>query len=162
MEIQNNVVQIYNRIMQIPYELDIDDYYSMQLMAEYIRRIVNIMQRLPQIEVRGRPFFDIAYDINPNIRADEKTIHEVTLYSPEKNMHVWTQRVCEWALHFAALQDSNSQNESLHQSPYESLIVLFEKGGVFTVKGEILIGGGSISTSEWWRRFGSNPIVELS
>jgi hypothetical protein len=132
----------------------------MNLMAEYIRRMA--VSCSPLNVPPSRPFFDLAEIINPDIRADEVTLSKVRHHlSTSKN--VWTPRVCEWAIHFAALQDAMiQQHEMVMESPYEALIVIYEQGGDFTVKSEISICGGTVFMSNWRDQTSPTPIVDLA
>jgi hypothetical protein len=156
--------QMCERILRLKLNSDCPDrdvvIDLMNLMAEYIRRMAVACH--PLNIPPSRPFFDLAEIINPDIRADEATLSKVRQYlSTSKN--VWTPRVCEWALHFAALQDfASQQRELIMESPYEALIIIYEQGGDFIVKSEIWICGGTVFMSEWRDKASPTPIVDLA
>jgi len=154
--------KISHRILHLTFSEDCLDYSLRDLVSEYIRRMAIICKPLG---IRRRhPFFDVAEIINPEIRANFKDLEKLNTHFKKMNhpiLHnVWTPRICEWSLHFASLQDSCSPILEL-QSPYEPLIVLYERHGSFIVKHEILIDGGSMPIADWWNRDDPNPIVDL-
>jgi hypothetical protein len=152
--------QMCERILRLKLTNDCIDRYLMYLMAEYIRRMAVACKpfKMPPC----RPFFDLAEIINPNVRADEATLSKVRQHL-SISINVWTPRVCEWALHFAALQDAMAQqHEPVMESPYEALIIIYEQGGNFNVKGEIWICGGEMFMANWRDQASADPFVDLA
>jgi hypothetical protein len=152
--------QMCKRILSLKLTNDCIDHYLMDLMAEYIRRMAVACK--PFNMPPCRPFFDLAEIINPNVRADEATLSKVRQHL-SISVNVWTPRVCEWALHFAALQDAMAQqHEMVMESPYEALIIIYEQGGDFNVRNEIWISGGEMFTLNWRDKASPTPIVDLA
>jgi hypothetical protein len=154
--------KVLERILNLPFEKDYLDSSVIDLMREYIRRMAIICKPLG---IRSRnPFFDVAEMVNPEVRANPQDLEKVSAYIKEKThpifYNVHTVRVCEWALHFAALQDENG-GSSIIESPYEPLIVIYERNGSFSVKGEIMLGVADMQIADWWNRNDPNPIVNL-
>lgn len=159
MTVQRNADIMCKRILSIPLTGDELDDEFFDLMREYVRRVALGQQALKVTQTR--PFFDIAEKINPKIRADSEMLnglHEHFRDVPNP----WMQRIGEWALHFATLQDSLVTYCFNLPAPYEPLIVLFERGGTFTIKHEgILLNGGTMSIRDWQEQTSSTPIIRL-
>ncbi len=154
--------KILERILSLPFDEASVDLSLIVLMREYIRRMAIICK---PFSIRSRnPFFDVAEIINPAVRASPQDLEKVSTYIKEKTHPIFynehTVRVCEWALHFAALQDEDGAPSDL-QSPYEALILLYEQSGTFSVKGEIMLSAGDMAIADWWNRDDPNPIVDL-
>lgn len=150
-----------SRILKLDFNDDCLDISLRLLVLEYMRRAAIICKDFDLRE--SRPFFDIAQAVNPTIRANFKDLERMDTHF-KKTTHpiyynVWTYRICEWALHFSALQD-HCPNLSI-QSPYDPLITLYERHGSFVMKNEILIDGGGISITNWRDRDYPDPILDL-
>jgi hypothetical protein len=155
------VEKMYSRILTLTWTEEVpevDTWSLMDLMAEYIRRMAIQCQQNPSF-FENYPFLDLAEKINPNVRADIDMVRAVRNHTAGTK-NVWTPKVCEWALHFAALQDA-SIDEPIIKSPYEPLIRIFELEGDFIVKSEIWICGGTMFLSGWREKASLEPIVNL-
>jgi hypothetical protein len=154
---QNNVEEMYQRILSIPLDGDAFKDEHLYLMLEYMRRVALWQQALKCAE--ARPFFDIADQIDPSIRVDSEMVN--VLHGRFKQ-GVWVGRIGEWALHFAALQDAAKVQHFDLPVPYEPLIVLFEEGGTFTITHEgVLLNGTTMRLSGWTERASSIAVVKL-
>ncbi|GLW64799.1 hypothetical protein Arub01_30430 [Actinomadura rubrobrunea] len=79
------------------------------------------------------PFFDVAALVDPSVRADEEVLAKL-----DKGLPIFlslpTIRFCERALHFATLKRAGKAPSEL-PDPFEPLIVLFERGSLFSSEG---------------------------
>jgi hypothetical protein len=150
----------YHRILALELGNDCLDINLIDLMAEYIRRMSVICQQNPSF-FEKHPFFDLAEKIDPGARADAAMVLTVRNHTA-MTVNVWTPRICEWALHFAALQDKLGDQLTI-KSPYEPLIKIFELEGDFIVKSEIWMCGSTMSLSAWREKvpLSLEPIVDL-
>ncbi|WP_144121454.1 hypothetical protein [Catellatospora sichuanensis] len=96
-----------------------------RLMSEYLRRAALWAQRLDA--ARLWPFFDVAQLIDPGTRADPELVREVCAQAAERGANHLDRRLCEYALHFAALPDPPAGLPD----PFAPLIELYERGGQF-------------------------------
>ncbi|WUU87320.1 hypothetical protein OHA34_22755 [Spirillospora sp. NBC_01491] len=103
------------------------------LMQEFLRRS---SWWAVELESEEWPFFDVARLVDPQVRADEEMIREVT-EDLDSGMGWYERRICAWALHFEALRDAGVALPDLPH-PFEPLIVMFERGS------EISVDGGGI------------------
>ncbi|MFF8900516.1 hypothetical protein ACF082_23945 [Streptomyces lydicus] len=96
---------------------------------EFLRRSAQWARRM---ESPAWPFFDVAEQLNPTIRASAQTVDEVLQSIPMRPSTV--ADTCVWALHFAALRDAGEIPSGL-LDPYETLIDMYELGGGFSLDG---------------------------
>jgi hypothetical protein len=138
----NHVSSTFKRIMNIQWEGSYDRIPSrLALMREYLRRAAWWAEAL---KATPWPFFDIAYEIKRDVRANSTLITQVETHLASKLglTSSLVVRSCEHALHFAALLDSGAQLPKLPdsvQQPFEPLLVMFERGDGFRIEGSGLI-----------------------
>ncbi len=105
--------------------------YHIQLVREYHRRVALWTKALDCTQVGDWPFFDIAYKIDPTVRADDSSIEKVMQHLREINhIHEPARRIYIWALHWSALADTHPEKiENFNLlDPYEPIITAYEKG----------------------------------
>ncbi|MFI6847133.1 hypothetical protein OG535_20295 [Kitasatospora sp. NBC_00085] len=105
----------------------------MSLMREFLRRSALWAQQLGS---DAWPFFDVAALIDPSVRADSDVVERISRSCVQQQSAV--QRSCEWALHFAALEEAGRVPFQL-PNPFEPLVSLFENGGGFALDGTGMI-----------------------
>ncbi|GAA1364716.1 hypothetical protein [Catellatospora chokoriensis] len=106
-----------------------------RLMSEYLRRAALWAQRL---DAAGRwPFFDIAQLVDPGTRADPELVREVYAQVAARGANHLDRRLCEYALHFAALAEPGSALPD----PFAPLIELYERGGQFQQEAGLIYFG---------------------
>ncbi len=127
------------------------------LMKEHLRRMALWAKALER--ERKWPFFDLAAEINPDIRANPDLIRELKRSIPIYPASMW--KTIEWFLQWAEL--SGRQNIPFDlPAPYEPLIVMYERGG--TMKREqsfIDTQGGTVTIRTIEDDLQDKPIVEL-
>lgn len=96
-----------------------------RLMSEYLRRAALWAQRLDA--ARLWPFFDIAQLVDPAARADPELVREVYAQVAARGANHLDRRLCEYALHFAALAEPDAELPD----PFAPLVELYERGGQF-------------------------------
>ncbi|RSN40485.1 hypothetical protein [Actinomadura sp. WAC 06369] len=117
-----------------------------QLLLEYLRRAAiwgreigpltderaALLESLG-ISAHSWPFYDFAAMMNPSVRATAEQLDHLRTAIPY-TFGSPTLHACENALHLATLKDQGLQQGEL-PDPFEPLILLFERGGGFTVDG---------------------------
>lgn len=100
------------------------------LMREYLRRSA-LWSR--ELNSKGWPFFDIAADIDPKVRAEPSIVSGLKEGLPG-GLYPMVVRTCVWSLHFAALRDAGIPIPDL-PDPFEPLILMYERGNGFKLEG---------------------------
>lgn len=95
-----------------------------RLLQEYLRR--SALWRL-ELGRGGWPFYDIALTVAPGVRAPQNVVNR-TLASLSGHGTFYTARTVEWALHFAALKDSELELPDL-ADPFFPLLLVYKRGG---------------------------------
>jgi hypothetical protein len=107
---------------------------QVRLLQEHLRR-----SALWALELRapGWPFYDIAFYIDPGVRAPEPLVREVhESMSGNGSYHVI--KTVEWSLHFSFLEDSGFDLTKF-PDPFTPLILLYERGGMVNLDSTIFI-----------------------
>lgn len=94
------------------------------LFKEYARRMALWAVRLKRAS--DWLFFDVAGALDPQWRADESLVSALHDFLDDKAYLGLMCDVYEWALHWAALRESQSFDLP---DPYEPIILLYERGG---------------------------------
>jgi hypothetical protein len=100
-----------------------------RLLEEHARRVALWRRRFGA----GWYFADLAAVADSSVRASEDVLHRL---HEGVSIHLsgYALRVCEYALHYAALQKAGKCPADL-PDPFEPLIVLFERGSIFSRDG---------------------------
>lgn len=101
------------------------------LMREYLRRAALWADAVDSTEW---PFFDIAAGLDFAVGADDDAMLRAERDLDAKSVGGLVRRMAMAALHFAALRDTGTSLPDL-PDPYEPLILMFERGGGFTLDG---------------------------
>ncbi|MEU4694882.1 hypothetical protein [Actinoplanes sp. NPDC023714] len=112
----------------------------------------------------GGPFFDIAAQVDPAIRADQQVI-DALVEKIAAGRGGWNvKQLTPFLLHWAALRATPGVALPPDlEDPFEPLILLFERGGGFhTEHGEVNLEWKSVSMSGWRDRAGSPPLRSLT
>jgi hypothetical protein len=102
------------------------------LVREYLRRAALWAKALGCTE--HWPFADFALYFAPNRRAPLELVEELKRDLATKPLNAVMRETCEYALHWAALQDDVNGTPAEEYSlpdPYEPLLRLYERGGHF-------------------------------
>lgn len=135
----NHVTALARRIMAIQWTGSYDKNRSrVALLREYLRRAAWWADAM---KTEQYPFFDIAEEINPKVRADPAQVQRVEADLNSKMVGVLARRTCARALHFAALLDAGTKLPKVPGSvaqPFEPLLMMFERGGGFRLEGKLI------------------------
>lgn len=130
------------------------------LMKEHLRRAA-VWAGLLQHTGRW-PFFDIAAAADPAVRADPALVADVQRRLDAVPVSGPALRSCVWALHWAELATVRPDAVAAGPDPYEPLLVMFERGGDFTLSTgsiDVDIAGVPPRTAEEYR--GREPLASL-
>lgn len=167
MEPETKLQQTVKRILATNWDVDYSQSeYHVQLVREYHRRVALWTIALDCKDIENWPFFDIAYKIEPTVRANNHIIEKV-------GKHLWDnnrlgeplRKICIWTLHWNALLDTNPEEIAKFRLPtaYEPMIVAYETGiGIAYDHGFALkIGSRGIGRHNWQHYYKSESYVQL-
>jgi len=130
------------------------------LVREYLRRAALWADRLQMAE--EWPFFDVALQIDPSIRADPEYVTTLRARLTGIPLHPKVKATSEWSLHWAALKAASRTAQFDLPDPYEPLLRMYERGGSFyTEHGFIVIGPASVWKGDWRDHLRPEPVTNL-
>lgn len=106
------------------------------LLREYLRRSAIWAEDLGATD--EWPFFDIAARVDPAVRAPSELVEELADFTSENVPAFKSRKLCEFAVQWAALDDAAPDTARRHVDPFEPLLLLFERGGVFVVENGVV------------------------
>jgi hypothetical protein len=107
------------------------------------------------------PFFDIAERVDPSVRAAPDIISELENYLAHNVGMPSIKQTCRAAVHWAALcADSRVELPDLGD-PYEPILLMYERGGGYSVCQFFDLGGVEVSLGRMVGRLSSKPVVAL-
>ncbi|WP_143086366.1 hypothetical protein [Amycolatopsis saalfeldensis] len=131
-----------------------------RLMVEYLRRAAIWADALDAGD--EWPFLDVAAHLDPNLRADPKTIKqldEISVYIASPQVRI----VVESSLHLATLRDASTAGIPDLPDLYEPLLILFERGGGFGISNNFIdFGIRMVPLKTWQERRNTQPIASLA
>ncbi|WP_435109505.1 hypothetical protein [Nocardiopsis synnemataformans] len=130
-----------------------------RLLQEYLRR--SALWRL-ELGRGGWPFYDIALTVNPGVRAPQNVVDR-TLASLSGHGTFYAAHTVEWALHFAALKDSEQELPDL-ADPFFPLLLVYERGDSVNpdYAGSIEVGGIHVPRGVPERYARTAPLTDFS
>ena len=99
------------------------------LLKEYLRRASLWAKALDCTD--KWPFFDVADQIDPSLRADEAKVEALKRHLAPFPVSRTIRRMCEWFVHWAVVKNSPEVTKIALPDPYDPLILLYERGGDF-------------------------------
>jgi hypothetical protein len=106
------------------------------LMREYLRRSACWAQVYDAGDFW--PFFDIAERVDATIRADADVLGELEDYLSDNVGRPSIGKTCRGAVHWAALRSETTAELPDLDDPYEPLLLMYERGGGFTIESEFI------------------------
>lgn len=109
-----------------------------RLVQEYLRRSALWARDL---RAEGWPFFDVALDVDPEVRAPEEVVARAMAGLPDFATF-YVSRTVEWSLHFAALTDAGAALPDI-PDPFAPLLRVYERGDTvnYTSAGVLEVDG---------------------
>ncbi|GGQ44578.1 hypothetical protein [Couchioplanes azureus] len=149
-----------DRLAAVDWTLRYDRTYSrLLLMSEYLRRAAWWAQHL-QCE-DDWPFFDIAARVCPGIRANETVVAALGEQLQQARLPNLVRDTCAWAVHWAYARVT-ADGPSALDDPFEPLVMLYERGGPFTLStGFVDIDGAGVPRKTWRDHLKAEPVVAL-
>jgi hypothetical protein len=131
------------------------------LMREFLRRAALWVDFLGGTE--RWPFFDMAERVDPSVRADRSLIERLDEFADENIPEFIARRMCRATVHWAELQESTQVRLPDLPNPYEPLVVLYERGGVFFVENGVAdFELRRVPLRTWQANLAPEPIVEIN
>ncbi|MER7107812.1 hypothetical protein [Streptomyces sp. NPDC000229] len=130
------------------------------LLREFLRRSALWAQALDATD--EWPFFDIAASVDPSVRAPSDLVAELDEYSADHVPGLRARKLCQFALHWAALEDAGVESARRHANPFEPLLLLFERGGAFNVEnGVVDLAMYRVPIGRWQSHVDEEPLASL-
>jgi hypothetical protein len=157
-----NVDAVLRRLLAIDWQIDDRRTRShVVLLREYLRRAATFAERLGCPD--AWPFFDIAGELDPDVRAPDATLDALRGALALRPLHSKVVATCEWALHWAALEDADPARMRGLPAPYEPLLILYERSGRFTTEhGFFQVGLASLRRGTAADHLTTTPREDLS
>ena len=131
-----------------------------RLMQEYLRRAA--WWALELDATSKWPFFDIAGLWAPEVHSPPELAAQLEALIDNRIRWYDDARACRAALRWAAVLDARIPLPSQLEDPYESLLLIFERGGGFlTEHGFIDLGGSSVLQKTWRDHLTAQPVTSL-
>jgi hypothetical protein len=130
------------------------------LMREFLRRAALWVDHLGGSE--RWPFFDIAERVDSSVRADPGLLERLDEFTNANVPEFIARRMCRAAVHWAELRESTEVTLPDLPDPYEPLIVLYERGGVFFVENGVAdFEMRRVPLRTWQANLAPEPVVEI-
>jgi hypothetical protein len=140
-----------DRILAIKWEPDDSRVNShIALLREYLRRAALWAKALDCTD--EWPFFDVAARICLLECADDTNVKVLKTHFTETPFYVAgiIEKTCEWFLHWDRVKNLPKVSEFTLPEPYEPLIVMYERGGIFSMEhGFFDFAVGSFPRGKW-------------
>ncbi len=151
------------RILAIKWEPDDSRVNShIALLREYLRRAALWAKALDCID--EWPFFDVAAHICPLECADDTNVKVLNTHFTETPFYVagMIEKTCEWFLHWERVKNLPKVSEVTLPEPYEPLIIMYERGGIFSMEhGFFDFAVGSFPRGKWQQYEEIIPLLKL-
>ncbi|MFD7511112.1 hypothetical protein ACFV5N_17515 [Streptomyces sp. NPDC059853] len=132
----------------------------MALMREYLRRSANWADTTGATD--SWPFFDIGATVDPGVQVDAGLAAEMEEFIYQNVTRGSIKNTCWGALHWAALRPDALAGFPALDDPYEPLLLMYERGGVFTVEGSFInVTGGMVLHKNCEDHLSPHPITAL-
>ncbi|NJL69378.1 MAG: pentapeptide repeat-containing protein [Microcoleus sp. SM1_3_4] len=113
--------------------------------------------------MNGR-FFDVADRIFPLDRASDPEVDELENHFLQTPFYVagTIEKTCKWFCHWEKVKNLPRVSEFTLPDPYEPLIVMYERGGIFSTEhGFFVFAVGSFHRGKWQQYDKGLPLLEL-
>ncbi|TAE64694.1 MAG: hypothetical protein EAZ86_26075 [Oscillatoriales cyanobacterium] len=151
------------RILAIKWEPDDSRVNShIALLREYLRRAALWAKALDCTD--EWPFFDVAAHICPLECADDTNVKLLKTHFTETPFYVagMIEKTCEWFLHWERVKNLPKVSEVTLPEPYEPLIIMYERGGIFSMEhGFFDFAVGSFPRGKWQQYEEIIPLLKL-
>lgn len=135
------------------------------LLQEYLRRAALWAKTLDCTE--QWPFFDIAaiaVGVDPSQRADNAQVEVLRHHFSQAPFYTIgiIENTCEWFLHWQVVKNQPEVRKFNLPDPYEPLIILYERGGIFSTEhGLFNFEAASFPRGTWMQHDRDFPVVLL-
>ncbi|MFI8459440.1 hypothetical protein [Kitasatospora sp. NPDC085464] len=130
------------------------------LMKEYMRRTALWLDVYG--DTKYWPIFDLAAVVAPDVRADPAVVAEVEEFVDAASSRWYAVETSVAAVHWAALSDAPGLNLPPLPDPFEPLIRVYERGGLFSfANGFVDFDTSMVPCRDWRSHLSTTPVVEL-
>ena len=152
------------RILAVEWELHDEAVAShMKLLKEHFRRMVLWAKQLNCVKVW--PYFSVAIRLDPTSKVDEEDVRMLRKHLKDRGVYSplmigQLQHSLQWDI----IPDNLRTTFSALPDPYEPLLVMYERGGIFSLEDGFLIRVSErlgFSKGQWSDFDKSTPYVEL-
>ena len=151
------------RILAIKWEPDDTRVHShIALLREYLRRAALWAKALNCTD--EWPFFDVAAHLCPLETADETKIEALNTHFMQTPFYVAgiIEKTCKLFIQWERVKNSPKVSEFTLPEPYEPLIMLYERGGIFSTEhGFFDFAIGGFPRGQWQQYDQTIPLLEL-
>jgi hypothetical protein len=162
MTVKTSTDTALERILAIKWEPDDSRVNShIALLREYLRRAALWAKALDCTD--EWPFFDVAAHIGA-LDADETQVKKLKTHFMETPFYVAgiIEKTCEWFFHWERVKNLPKISEFTLPEPYEPLIVMYERGGIFSMEhGFFDFAVRSFPRGKWHKYDQIRPLLEL-
>jgi len=131
-----------------------------RLMAEYLRRAALWAQALDATD--EWPFFDIAAHVDPSIQVPATQAEDLEALIARGIGWDSVETATRAALGWAALLDAGVSLPPGLEDPFEPLLLMFDRGGAWTIEaGFIDVDGSAVRRKTWRDHLTTRPAVIL-
>jgi hypothetical protein len=133
------------------------------LLREYLRRAALWTKALDC--THEWPFFNVAAYVNPSLRADPIKVGMLKKHFDHAPFYVSgvIERTCGWFVQWAVVKDRPEATSFGLPDPFEPLILMYERGGIFTTENSFFdFVGFALPKGRWGDHYGLSPIIELN
>ncbi len=131
-----------------------------RLMAEYLRRAAQWAKALDATD--EWPFFDIAAHVDPAVHVPEDEAKDLEVLIDHGIGWPSVKTSSRAALRWGAILDAGTPLPSGLEDPYEPLLLLFDRGGGWTIEaGFIDVDGAAVRQRTWLDHLTTKPAVAL-
>lgn len=151
------------RILAIKWEPDdtrVDSHIP--LLREYLRRAALWAKALDCTD--EWPFFDVAAHLCPLDTADQTKIEALNTHFTQIQFYATgiIEKTCKWFIHWECVKNLPKVSEFTLPEPYEPLIIMYERGGIFSTEhGFFDFGVASFPRGQWKQYDQTIPLLEL-
>ncbi|WP_405613834.1 hypothetical protein [Streptomyces sp. NBC_00076] len=130
------------------------------LMREYLRRAAQWARAYGAQE--EWPFFDVTEFVDPVLRLDPEVAADLEEFLANKVPTPSTARTCRGAVRWAVLKGEGRTGTSELPDPYEPLLLMYERGGGYSIEEFIDLYGVMIPYGNFESNLNAEPFLSLS
>lgn len=161
---KSSVQSMVDRLMAIDWmDYAAADRHSLSrvlLMREFLRRSAAWVDYLGGSDTW--PFIDLAERLDPSVHIDEHLVQQLDEFISENVPEFRARKMCHAAARWAALREQTQVELPDLPDPYEPLVVLYERGGVFSIENRVAdFELRRVPLRTWQANVSPEPVIQL-